>query len=78
MTTKLATKGQVVIPKAIRDRFDLEAGDDFEIWADGSGEIILRPLAKGDNAGLIKHLCSAPADLEIPERSREHPKPVEL
>ncbi|MGY8690778.1 MAG: AbrB/MazE/SpoVT family DNA-binding domain-containing protein, partial [Verrucomicrobiales bacterium] len=41
MTAVLAQKGQIVIPKAIRDQMNLEAGDDFEVYL-LDGEIVLR------------------------------------
>ncbi len=78
MTTTIATKGQIVIPKSIRDRLDIGVGDDFEIWADEGGEIILRPLGGKKNAGLVDHLCAAPEELEIPKRSVETAKPIEF
>jgi AbrB family looped-hinge helix DNA binding protein len=69
MTTSLAAKGQVVIPKAIRDALGLSPGDDFEVWAEENGEIVFRPIRKAANRGLADHLGLAPGDLEIPERS---------
>ena len=71
MTTALAAKGQVVIPKAIRDSLGLSPGDDFEVWAEDDGEIIFRPLRKSANQGLADHLSLAPGELEIPERSKK-------
>lgn len=41
-TVKPSSKGQVVIPKSIRDAFHLHAGDEFVVTAVG-GEIRLRP-----------------------------------
>ena len=37
----LSSKGQLVIPKQIRDDLQLEAGTEFLVWID-RGEIILR------------------------------------
>lgn len=78
MTTSLATKGQIVIPKRIRDQLDLRPGDDFDVSLEGAGGILLRPLKRRGNVGLVKHLLNAPGEIEIPPRSRELPKPLEF
>lgn len=70
MTTVLAQKGQIVIPKSIRDQMNLEAGDDFEVYL-LDGEIVLRPLRKTRNQGLANVLLNPPGKLEIPERDQE-------
>ena len=76
MTAVLAQKGQIVIPKAIRDQMNLEAGDDFEVCL-LDGEIVLRPLPKARNQGLANILLNPPGKLEIPERDREDlPEPL--
>lgn len=45
-TATISTKGQLVLPKEIRDQLKLEAGDkvDFQIEADD--RVILRPVKK--------------------------------
>ena len=42
-TTKMSSKGQVVIPDAIRKRLGLEPGDEFVVVA-GQGAIILTAI----------------------------------
>ncbi len=42
-TTKMSSKGQVVIPDAIRKRLGLEPGDEFVVVA-GQGAIILKVI----------------------------------
>lgn len=78
MTAVLAQKGQIVIPKAIRDQMNLEAGDDFEVYL-LDGEIILRPLPKRRNEGLAARLLNPPGELDIPGRDRAGlPEPLDF
>ena len=42
MVTKISTKGQVVLPGAIRRRLGLQAGDQFDVKVDGD-RIVLTP-----------------------------------
>jgi AbrB family looped-hinge helix DNA binding protein len=39
-------KGQVTIPKQVRDAFDLHAGDKIEFVTGKEGEIVVRPIKK--------------------------------
>ena len=43
--TRLSSKGQIVIPKEIRDRHGLRAGAILEV-VDRPNEIVLRPVAR--------------------------------
>lgn len=70
MTTTMATKGQVVLPKTVRDSLKLDSGDKFEVYL-SDGEIILRPIPKQQNAGLMQILLHPPSSLEIPPRDSE-------
>jgi AbrB family looped-hinge helix DNA binding protein len=45
MQTKVSTKGQVVIPGALRRRLGIRAGDALDANIEG-GQIVLRPHAK--------------------------------
>lgn len=45
MNTKVSTKGQVVLPRAIRDRMNLRAGDALEARIEGE-RIVLIPKKK--------------------------------
>jgi AbrB family looped-hinge helix DNA binding protein len=74
-TTKLTSKGQVVIPKPIRDQLHLLAGTEFKVTGSGT-RIIMEPLTKkthklADWSGFkseVKHLTDkeafAPVDME--------------
>lgn len=55
-TTKMSSKGQVVIPEQIRDQLDLEAGSQFVVLGDKDVVILKRIAAPALNEfdGLIK------------------------
>jgi AbrB family looped-hinge helix DNA binding protein len=42
-TTRLSSKGQVILPKALRDALHWAAGTEFSVEAVGDG-VLLRPL----------------------------------
>ena len=44
MTTTLSAKGQVVIPRDIREKWGLKQGHDFVVLCSSTGEILLRPV----------------------------------
>ena len=71
----LTSKGQVTIPKAVRDHLKLEAGArvDFIITADGT--VLLRPLTRHvhELAGLLaRHRTRAASVREMDEGIRMH------
>lgn len=43
MTHRVGPKGQVVIPKDLRDRLGIEPGDEVAFWLDGD-HVALRPM----------------------------------
>ncbi len=43
-TVKLGPKGQIVIPKEVRDMFGVKAGDSFVLMADKTQGIALQPF----------------------------------
>jgi antitoxin PrlF len=60
VTSKLTSKGQITIPKKIRDRLGLRAGDRVVFQFDERGNLLLRPGAEsplGRLPGLLKHLA---------------------
>jgi AbrB family looped-hinge helix DNA binding protein len=69
-TTRLSSKGQVIIPKAVRNAHQWQAGLDFEVIDTGDG-VLLKPMAPfeptqlADVAGLFKSKVPAKSDAEI-------------
>jgi AbrB family looped-hinge helix DNA binding protein len=46
MTYRVGPKGQVVIPKELRDELGIEPGDEVSFWRDGD-HVALRPSRQG-------------------------------
>ena len=69
-TTRLSSKGQVIIPKAVRNAHRWEAGLDFLVIDTGDG-ILLKPKAPfeatvlADVAGMFKTKVPVRSDAEI-------------
>ncbi|PKM09388.1 MAG: AbrB family transcriptional regulator [Gammaproteobacteria bacterium HGW-Gammaproteobacteria-4] len=69
-TTKLSSKGQVIIPKAFRARNHWEAGLELQVIAAGDG-VLLKPKAPfevtalADVAGLLKGRIKPMTDAQI-------------
>lgn len=63
----VTSKGQITIPKKIRDRLGLSAGDGLEFIVDAEGNLVGKPLRKsgaGELAGCLRHLAhEAPVTL---------------
>lgn len=69
-TTRLSSKGQVIIPKAVRSAHQWEAGLELTVTDTGEG-ILLKPKAPfedtvvSDVAGMLKDQVRARTDDEI-------------
>ena len=50
-TTRLSTKGQIIVPKSIRDSRDWRPGTAFVVEETGDG-VLLRPVARFPSASL--------------------------
>jgi len=55
VTTTISSKGQVVIPRQIRERHKLRAGDDLLLFELSNGDILIR-RAKKPRHSLVWHL----------------------
>ncbi len=65
--TTLTTKGQVTIPKSIREVLHLNAGDKVEFILSENNEVILRPVTKKTDdvfGKLSKYKKDAPVAIE--------------
>jgi len=54
MTTKLSTKGQIVLPKGVRRRMDLRPGDQFETRIEGGRIVLVAKKKRAKIARLVK------------------------
>ncbi|REJ76753.1 MAG: AbrB/MazE/SpoVT family DNA-binding domain-containing protein [Acidobacteria bacterium] len=53
-TSTLSSKGQITLPKAIRDRLGLVEGDVLEFTVDLDGSIRLRPRLNRGASGVLR------------------------
>ena len=61
MVTSLSSKGQVVVPAALRQADRLRAGDRFDIERLNEGEYLLRRSPKNTATGDVDLLLSCPS-----------------
>ena len=47
MATNVTSKGQVTIPKKVRDRLGIESGSAVAFELTDSGDVVLRPVGRG-------------------------------
>lgn len=71
----ITSKGQITIPKDIRDRLLLRNGDKVDFTITDQGEVLLRPLSKrvGDLFGRLHRSAREPlsvADMDTAIRSK--------
>lgn len=60
MKTTISTKGQLILPAKIRQRDDIEPGQEFEVVRVERGEYRLVRLESVTNAGLVDWLLACP------------------
>lgn len=63
VTTRITRKGQVTIPKQLREEYGLEEGDEL-LWLEGEDGITVRKATRSAGRGLL-------VDEDIPEETRE-------
>ena len=57
-TTRMSSKGQVVIPESVRKRLGLKAGSEFIVVA-GDDAVVLRPVTEPDMSQFDELLAEA-------------------
>ncbi len=55
MTTTISSKGQVVIPRPVRERHKIRPGDDFLLFELSNGDLLLRHT-RAPKKSLVWHL----------------------
>jgi AbrB family looped-hinge helix DNA binding protein len=60
MRTRISSKGQLVLPAELRERDDIEPGQEFEIERVSAGEYRLIRRAPPANQGLVDWLLACP------------------
>ncbi len=64
---RMSEKGQVVVPKAIRDARGLGNGSAFAVMETYNGSIVLCPIKAAPKMDLVEHLLRLKG-LDIPDR----------
>ena len=77
MTTVLSSKGQVVIPAAIRQRHRFRAGDELLI-EERDDEIVLKKARRNRKKTLLQWMLDCSVDDFKIERLRDRPKNIKL
>ncbi|MBM3776825.1 MAG: AbrB/MazE/SpoVT family DNA-binding domain-containing protein [Acidimicrobiia bacterium] len=60
MRTRMSSKGQIVLPAELRDRDQIESGQEFDIERIERGEYRLTRRAPRPNEGVVDWLLSCP------------------
>ena len=66
----LTSKGQITLPKEVRDQLNLKAGDQLRFEAGSDGTLIGRPAARSalQLVGMLKRKNSKPVSVEAMDR----------
>lgn len=79
MKTVISSKGQIVLPAAIRQRGRVKAGQEFELERLDEGEYLLKRTKCRRNDGLVDLLLACPAKGwfgQAPRHDRRHSRPA--
>ena len=70
-TATLSSKGQTVIPKAIRDHLGLKPGDALDFVVQDQGDVLIRPVAHDVRQlrGLLRRPGHSPVTVEEMNRA---------
>jgi AbrB family looped-hinge helix DNA binding protein len=60
MKTVISSKGQIVLPAAIRQQDGIVAGQEFEVQRIDDGEYLLKRTKRRRNQGLVRLLLACP------------------
>jgi AbrB family looped-hinge helix DNA binding protein len=60
MKTIISSKGQIVLPAAIRQQDGIEPGQEFEVQRIDHGEYLLKRTKRRRNEGLVRLLLACP------------------
>ena len=62
----MTSKGQVTIPKAVRELLNLDAGDEIDFMINERGDVVVRPASVDvrDLRGLLKQPKRRPVSVE--------------
>jgi len=60
MTTKVSTKGQIVLPAELRAQDRICAGEQFDVERLGAGQYLLKKLTMPGQTGMLDWLLACP------------------
>ena len=71
MPIRITPRGQVTVPKQIRDTLRLEPGDAVEFEINATGEVVLRKRTSGATTDHSEPLVQPRADAQMQRRAAE-------
>lgn len=72
----MSEKGQIVVPKNIRDQHGFKNGSAFAVRETKSGDLVLKPVHSPGKSGFIDAIRSCMNGVEIPEMHFHNPPRV--